>query len=115
MTLSTVEQNALNEAHTTVTEIAKGYNLLAADIPLGDRIAGAGTSGTATLAASTSTVVANTDVQAGDNIFVQAQDSAGAALTGVFVDPANIIAGTSFQIDHSNAAGTEVFAFSLQR
>ncbi len=113
MVLSTLEKNALNEAHTTVTEIAQGYNALTADIPLGDRIDGAGRSDTATLAASTLTVVADTNVQTGDKIFVQATDTAGAALTGVFVD--TIVDGVSFTINHSNAAGTEVFNYLITR
>jgi len=115
MTLSTVEKTALNKLSVTVTEVAVGYNGLTADVPVGDRIADAGTSGTLTLAAATNTVVLNTDVKAGDQIFVQAQDTAGSALATVFVDPANIVPGVSFRVDHAAAAGTEVFAFLISR
>ena len=119
MTISAAQQAALNKISNTVTELAEGYNDLSEDILLGDVIENTGVSGVATLAASTSTVVANTSVQAGDQIFLQAQDAAGAALvaaaTGVFVDPANIVVGVSFQIDHPAAAGTEVFAFNISR
>lgn len=113
MTLSTLEQDALNEAHTTVTEIAKGYNDLTADIALGDAIDAAGRSDTATLTSGTTSVIADTNVQTGDKIFLQATDSAGAALTDVFVD--TIVDGTSFTINHSTAAGTEVFNYQLTR
>lgn len=113
MTLSTAEKNALNEAHTTVTEISKGYNALPADIPLGDRIDAAGRPNTATLANSTTTVVLDANVKTGDKIFVQATDGDGAALTGVFVD--TIVNGVSFTINHSIAAGTEVFNYLISR
>ena len=58
--------------------------------------------GTGVATAGTSTVVAETDVKAGDVVIVQAADAAFAALTDVFVDDANIVDNTSFQIDHSN-------------
>lgn len=115
MTISTVQKNALNKLQVTVTEVAQGYNLLASDVLVGDLIEGAGASGTATLAAATSTVVADTRIQAGDQVIVQAQDTAGSALATVFVDPANIVVGVSFRIDHAAAAGTEVFAYQISR
>lgn len=115
MSLTTAIKNALNAVSNTFTELAEGYNDLSADVQLGDIIDNAGRSATATLANATNTVVADTNIQAGDEVIVQAQDAAGAALTGVFVDPANIVAGVSFRIDHSIAAGTEVFSYQISR
>jgi hypothetical protein len=113
MTITDVQLAALNSIGETLPELSFGYNSLLANVPLGDLIAGAGTSDSATLAAATSTVVADTNVQTGDKIVVQATDTAGAALTGVFVD--TIVDGVSFTINHSNAAGTEVFNYTISR
>jgi hypothetical protein len=74
MTITDAEKAALNALSNSVTEVAVGYNDLEADVQVGDLIAGAGVSGTVTLAAATSTVVLDASVQAGDQIFVQAQD-----------------------------------------
>ena len=115
MSLTALEKTAINNLNVTITELSEGYNDLTADVQLGDLIDNAGRSATATLAAATNTVVPNTNVQAGDQIFVQAQDTAGSALATVFVDPANIIAGVSFRIDHAAAAGTEVFSYLISR
>lgn len=115
MTLSIADKNALNKIPNTLTELSEGYNDLVDDVQLGDLVEGAGASGTATLANSTSTVVADTRVKLGDQIIVQAQDALGAALAAVFVDPSLINPGVNFTIEHGAAAGTEVFAYQISR
>ena len=115
MTVSLADKAALNKISNTVTELAEGYNDLASDVQLGDIIDNAGKTNEATLANATNTVVADTSIQAGDKVLLLAQDALGAALTGVFVDPANIVVGVSFRIDHSIAAGTEVFSYQISR
>ena len=68
--------------------------------------------GSDTLANASLTVVADTNVQAASVIFLMFRDAAGSALTH-YIDPANHVAGTSFQIDHAAAAGTEVFDYLI--
>lgn len=70
--------------------------------------------GTVTASSGTSTVVPDTQIKADDIIMVQAADTDFAGLTDVSVDPANIIVGTSFQVDHSSAAGTEKFTYLIR-
>ena len=80
-----------------------------------DLVANNVTLGNDTLAASTTTVVSDASVATGDEIFVQAKDSACAAIFatagGVWVD--TIVNGVSFTVNHASAAGTETFSYSF--
>jgi hypothetical protein len=71
-------------------------------------------SGTVTLTAGTTSVVANTTILSTDIIMLFPADADAAALGGVFVDSANIIDSTSWQIDHASAAGTEKFSYIIR-
>ena len=115
MSLSTLDKSALNDLGTTIPELSIGYNSLPANVQVGDAIDNAGRSGTFTATGGTTSVVADTNIQAGDQVFLQAQDTAAATLSNVFVDPSAIVVGVSFTVTTSSAAGTEVFAYLISR
>jgi len=115
MSISTAEKNALNKLQVTITEVAQGYNDLESDVLVGDLIEGAGASGTLTLTSGLTTVVADTRIQAGDQVILQEQDLAAAQLADVFMNPATIVPGVSFTVTHANAAGTESYAYQISR
>jgi parallel beta-helix repeat protein len=67
--------------------------------------------GTFTCDNDTSTTVNNKNVHTTSQIFLMATDSAGAALTGVYISAR--VSDTSFTVTHSSAAGTEVFNYLI--
>lgn len=121
MAINATIKAALNKIGISLPELSKGYNSLLANVQLGDvieaeaaaAVVDAGSANTATLANATSTVVTDTSVQAGDKIFIEFTEALGAALTVVFVD--TIVAGVSFKINHSIAAGTEIVNYHIER